>query len=110
MTEWMPAGDEQGSGEPAAWLDGTDPAGWADTTGDTDPFPPPVQLDVVPADGRWTDPDLLGRAAGGDPATDPAEALRADLAAAVGDPEADWAALRDSDDPAVRALAMRWHR
>jgi hypothetical protein len=95
-----------------------DPAGWADPAGDADPFPPPVQLDVGPADGDWTDPDLLGTAASVDPASDPAsdpaadsaEALRADLAVAAGDPEAGWAALLDSDDPAVRALAKRWHR
>jgi hypothetical protein len=108
MTEWTPD-----SSEPAAWLDGTDPAGWADAAGDTHPFPAPVQLDVAPADGRWTDPGLLGPAAGTDPGTDPpsdsVEALRADLAVAAGDPEAGWAALHDSDDPAVRALAARWH-
>ena len=127
-------------GEPAAWLDGTDPAGWADTAGTVDPFPPPLDLDVTPLDGRWVDPDLLGHTAAGHTAaghtaagdvaagdvaagevaagdaalgdlpTDPPEALLADLAAADGDLAADWASLHESDDPAVRALAARWRR
>ena len=103
--------DRGASAEPAAWLDGTDPAGWADTVGATDPFPPGIDLGVRPPDGRWADPNLLGGAADAadDPSTDPPEALRADLAAADGDPTADWATLRQSDDPAVRALALRWH-
>lgn len=94
---------------PAAWLDGTDPAGWADTAGGTDPFPPPVDSDLRPADGPWADPRLLGhlREAGEHP-TDPPHALLSDLAAAGGDPDADWATLHESDDPAVRALALRW--
>lgn len=94
--------------EPAAWLDGTDPAGWADTASATDPFPPPLDLDVPPPPGGWVDPDLLGRTADAGETTDPPEALRTDLAAADGDPGADWATLNDSEDPAVRALALRW--
>jgi hypothetical protein len=101
--------DSPASAEPAAWLDGTDPAGWADTAGASDPFPPPIDLGVRPRDGRWVDPDLLGPAAdAGDPPIDPADALLADLAAADGDPGAGWATLHRSDDPAVRALAVRW--
>jgi hypothetical protein len=95
---------------PAAWLDGTDPAGWADAAVATDPFPPPLDLDVRPVDGLWVDAGLLGRVEdAGRQHTDPPDALLADLAAAAGDPAADWATLRDSDDPAVRALALRWH-
>ena len=102
---------DTGTREPATWLDGTDPAGWADTAAATDPFPPPLDLDVRTPDGGWVDPDLLGRTVDdGDDGdgTDPPEALRADLAAADGDPDADWATLRESDDPAVRALARYW--
>jgi hypothetical protein len=96
--------------EPAGWLDGTDPAGWADTGGEPDPFPPAFDPGVRPA-GAWTDPELIGAgpAVAIDPADDP-QAYRADLAAAAGDPDADWAALLASADPAVRALAARWHR
>jgi len=97
------------SAEPAAWLDGTDPAGWADTAGAIEPFPPPLDLDVGRPDGPWVDPDLVGGAEADGPPTDPPEALRADLAVADGDPDADWPTLLDSDDPAVRALALRWH-
>jgi hypothetical protein len=123
MTEPRPAA---AAAKPAGWLNGTDPAGWADTAGETDPFPPVLELDVEPADGGpWADASLLGdgdtpgsadrttdRTAdpGTDPPTDPPEALRADLAAAHGDPQAGWVALHASDDPAVRALAARWHR
>lgn len=93
----------------AAWLDGTDPAGWADTAGATHPFPPPLDSDVRPADGSWIDPGLLGPVDDAvDQMTDPPGALLADLAAADGDPAADWTALRRSDDPAVRALVLRW--
>lgn len=91
-------------------LDGTDPAGWV-TAGES--FPPAIEVDVAPADGGpWVDPELLGA---DDPAPfgvplpgDPEPALLADLAAADGDPEAGWAAVRGSDDPAVRALAAHW--
>ena len=102
--------DARTPAEPAARLDGTDPAGWADTAGEIEPFPPPLDLGVRPHGDPWVDPDLVGRTAeaGGAP-TDPPEQLRADLAAADGDPEADWATLHESDDPAVRALALRWH-
>jgi hypothetical protein len=94
---------------PAAWLDGTDPAGWADTVGSTDPFPPPLDPDVRPADGSWVDPGLLGPVEDAvDQTTDPPDALLADLAAADGDRSADWTTLDESDDPAVRALALRW--
>jgi hypothetical protein len=94
---------------PAAWLDGTDPAGWADTAGATDPFPSPLDLDVRPPDGPWIDAALLGRVEDADgQRTDPPDALLADLAAADGDPSADWTTLHESDDPAVRALALRW--
>lgn len=101
--------DPRAPAEPAAWLDGTDPAGWADTAGATDPFPPSLDLDVQPAGGSWVDPDLLGLVEDGvDRHTDPPDALLADLAAAEGDPVADWTSLHESDDPAVRALALRW--
>ena len=94
---------------PAAWLDGTDPAGWADTAGTTDPFPAPLERDVQAGDGAWVDPDLLGPVEDAvDLPADPPEALLADLAAAEGDPDADWTTLHESDDPAVRALALRW--
>jgi hypothetical protein len=94
--------------------DGTDPAGWTADAG-ADPFPPALDLDVAPADGGpWVDPDLLGGpdrwtagATGPDP-VDPPAALLPDLAAADGDPDAGWDTLRDSDDPAVRALAGHW--
>ncbi len=95
--------------EPATWLDGTDPAGWADTAGAADPFPPRLDPDVRPADGRWIDPGLLGPVDDGlDRTTDPPDALLDDLAAAAGDPAADWTTLAGSEDPAVRALARRW--
>jgi hypothetical protein len=112
MTEWNPPDHDPGApAAPADWLDGTDPAGWADTAAEADPFPPVLELAVQPAGGGpWTDPGLLGDPAPGSPPADPPEALRADLAVADGDPDADWAALHDSDDPAVRALAARWHR
>lgn len=96
-------------GEPADLPDSTDPAAWTDGA-DDDPFPPALDLDVTPADGGpWTDPELIGGTAdwSADP-TDPPAALRSDLAAADGDPDAGWAALQDSDDPAVRALATNW--
>jgi hypothetical protein len=94
---------------PATWLDGTDPAGWADTAGLTDPFPPPLDLGVRPARGPWIDAGPVGRAeVAGEQPTDPPDALLADLAAADGDPDAGWTALHESDDPAVRALSLRW--
>lgn len=94
---------------PGDWLDGTDPAGWADTAGATHPFPPPLDLHVRPSDGAWVDPGLLGPIEDGpDQAADPPAALLADLAAADGDPAADRTTLRESDDPAVRALTRRW--
>ena len=94
---------------PAGWQDGTDPAGWADTAGATDPFPPPLDLDVPAADGPSVDAGLLGRVEdAAEQLTDPPDMLLADLAAADGDPEADWATLHGSDDPAVRALSLRW--
>ena len=94
----------------AAWRDGTDPAGWADTADATDLFPSPLGLHIRPADGSWVDPGLLGPVEDGlDHAIDPPDALLADLAAADGDPAADWTTLQKSDDPAVRALARRWH-
>jgi hypothetical protein len=99
--------------------DWTDPAGWSDAGAGSDPFPPALELDVLPADGGpWVDPDLLGGPddwtvdpSGPDlvPPTDPPAALRSDLAAADGDPDAGWDQLHGSDDPAVRALAARWH-
>ncbi len=96
--------------EPSGWLDGTDPAGWADTAAATDPFPPPLDVAVPPPEGGWVDLDLLGHGAEPGEDRDPPDSLRADLAAADGDPDADWATLHESDDPAVRALALRWHR
>jgi hypothetical protein len=104
-----PGSPETDQRAPSAWLDGTDPAGWADTAGMTDPFPPPLDSDARPADGPWTDARLLARREEvGDHRTDPPEALLADLASAEGDPDAGWATLSESDDPAVRALALRW--
>jgi hypothetical protein len=121
--------DQEHTGDPAAWDqpnggyfhdtlgepdqgdDGTDPAGWTAAAG-ADPFPPTLDLDVQPGDGGpWVDPDLLGGSDSlGDPAgpADPPEALLPDLAAADGNPDADWSALADSDDPAVRALTQHW--
>ena len=85
------------------------PGRLGDTAGAIDLFPPPLDLDVRPADGPWVDPDLLGLVEDGvDRHTDPPDALLADLAAAEGDPVADWTTLHGSDDPAVRALALRW--
>lgn len=99
--------------------DRTDPAGWSDAGAESDPFPPALEVDVLPADGGpWVDPDLLGRPddwtadpSGPDlvPPTDPPAALLSDLAAADGDPAAGWDELHASDDPAVRALAAHWH-
>jgi hypothetical protein len=114
-----PAGWDQhdafGPADPESGPDDTDPAGWTAAAG-ADPFPPVLDVDVEPADGGpWTDPDLLGGpdrwTAGPDheaPA-DPPAALLPDLAAADGDPDAGWDALRDSDDPAVRALTRHWN-
>lgn len=113
-----PAGD-WATDDPAGWTDdppddGTDPAGWA-TGGEPEAFPPALDLDLTPADGGpWTDPDLLGgpdapeAPTAWSPPTDGPIALRPDLALAHGDPDASWSALRSSDDPAVRALALRW--
>lgn len=74
-------------------------------------FPPRLDLDVCPADGRdWVDVDLLGE-------PDPGGAFRfaapADLLADLhrsdgADGEASWQAVTGSDDPAVRALGLRW--
>jgi hypothetical protein len=119
---------ERQPGEPevevVGWQDGTgerpdatDPAGWSDPGAEgADPFPPALDMDVTPAvDGPWVDPGLLGEPddwAGADPAgpADPPEAILPDLAAADGNPDADWSALRDSEDPAVRALTTHWTR
>jgi hypothetical protein len=97
---------------------GTDPAAWT-AAADADPFPAALDVDVQPEDGGpWVDPDLLGGpdhwtadTAGPELVTpvDPPAALLPDLAAADGDPDAGWDALRDSDDPAVRALAQHWN-
>jgi hypothetical protein len=70
---------------------------------DTSPFPPHLEVDVVPSDGlAWIDPHLLGgpeAVAGPDPGAVPA---LHDLQAAEGaDPTR-------SDDPAFRALARFW--
>lgn len=93
--------------------DGTDPAGWTADAG-ADPFPPALDVDVRPGDGgRWVDPDLLGGPGHrSPPRVDPPAALLPDLpdlAAADGDPPAGWDALRDTDDPAVRALTLHWN-
>jgi len=89
--------------------DDTDPAGWADAAGTTEPFPPRLALHARPADGSWVDPGLLGPVEDAlDRTTDPPDALLADLAAADGAPAAGWTTLHESDDPAVRALALRW--
>lgn len=101
--------------DPGVPVDGTDVVGWTDTAG-ADPFPPALDVDVQPGDGGpWVDPDLLGGpdswSTGADPAppADPPAALLPDLAAADGDPDAGWDTLRDSDDPAIRALALHWN-
>lgn len=101
--------------DPGDLADDTDPAGWTADAG-ADPFPPALDVDVLPGDGGpWVDPDLLGApdhwtGAGPEPApVDPPAALLPDLAAADGDPDAGWDALRDSDDPAVRALTLHWN-
>jgi hypothetical protein len=107
MEEPGPIGTDRHA--PAGWRNGTDPAGWADVDGASDPFPPPLHLHVRPADGSWFDAALLGPVEDGlAETTDPPDALLADLAAAAGDPDADWVTLHESDDPAVRALALRW--
>ncbi len=103
---------------PADWTTDGEPARWSDqpeapyAAGGDDPFPPALDVGVTPADGGpWADPELLGADTPlppPDPAGDPPAALRADLAAADGEPGADWAALRGSDDPAVRTLAAFW--
>jgi hypothetical protein len=115
-------GEPPGLGDP----DWTDPAGWSEAGAGSDPFPPTLELGVSPADGGpwpadggpWVEPDLLGgpgdRTAGPSGPdlvlpTDPPAALLSDLAAADGDPEAGWDEVHGSDDPAVRALAARWH-
>ncbi|HEV7653287.1 MAG TPA: hypothetical protein VGP36_00920 [Mycobacteriales bacterium] len=108
-----PLHDGLPAADPGDRIDGTDPAGWTDATAESDPFPPALDMDVGPADGGpWVDPDLLGGSGSlGDPAAgpaDPPEALLSDLAAADGNPDADWSALADSDDPAVRALTRHW--
>lgn len=101
--------------DPGDLSDGTDPAGWTADAG-ADPFPPALDVDVQPGDGGpWVHPDLLGgpdhwTASGPEAApVDPPAALLPDLAAADGDPDAGWDALRDSDDPAVRALTLHWN-
>ncbi|HST65823.1 MAG TPA: hypothetical protein VLM05_11600 [Mycobacteriales bacterium] len=125
--DWSQPPDELPHSGPGSWDDtfgapgagtddGTDPAGWTEAAG-TDPFPAALDLDVAPGDGGpWVDPGLLG---GPDHWTadtaevavpvDPPAALLPDLAAADGDPDAGWDTLRDSDDPAVRALARHWN-
>ena len=93
----------------AVGRDGADPAGWADVASPTHPFPPALGLHTRPADGSWVDPGLLGPIEDAlDRTTDPPDALLADLAAADGAPAAGWTTLHESDDPAVRALALRW--
>lgn len=113
-----PADADQPQGLPAEPpADWSDPVGWTDdpqpyAAGGDDPFPPALEVGVSPADGGpWADPDLLGADTTlppPEPAGDAPAALRADLAAADGEPGADWAALRGSDDPAVRTLAAFW--
>lgn len=108
-TDWAP---DDGT-DSAGWAadDGTDPSSWA-AAGEPEAFPPTLDMDVTPADGGpWTDPDLLGgseESSAWTPPTDGPVALRPDLALADGDPDATWSSLRSSDDPAVRALALRW--
>ena len=114
--DWSGSGDEAAHAwepflDPGDHVDGTDPAGWSDAGG-ADPFPPTLDVDVQPGyGGPWVDPQLLGGAdqwAPG-PDQDAPAALLPDLAAADGDPDAGWDALRDSDDPAVRALTHHWN-
>lgn len=124
--DWSGPGDDLAHSGPGAWepdggldpgdqADGTDPASWTAAAG-ADPFPAALDMDVQPGDGGpWVDPDLLGgpdhwTADGLGPAgpADPPDALLPDLAAADGDPDAGWDTLRDTDDPAVRALTLHW--
>lgn len=77
------------------------------------PFPAMLDLDVLPSDGRdWVDVDLLGDPAPGSGAVlrfDPPARLLADLHRIDGgDGTPTWSAVAGSDDPAVRALALRW--
>ena len=83
--------------------------------GDADAyFPPPLDLPdrPEPVDGYpWSDPDTLGEAAD-TPPPDAAPPLSDLLSYAGMEPSATggdgWAALVDSDDPAVSALARWW--
>jgi hypothetical protein len=112
-------GHDPRHGQESSWPDWTDPARWSEAGVESDPFPPALEIDVSPADGGpWVDPRLLGgadeRAADLSvpdpvPPTDPPAALLSDLAAADGEPDAGWDEVHGSDDPAVRALAARWH-
>ncbi len=77
---------------------------------DTSPFPPYLDVDVAPSDGRdWVDPHLLGE-------PEPASTADADAASADGGSAdalhdlhaAEGADPAQSDDPAVRALALFW--
>jgi hypothetical protein len=89
-----------------------DPDGVA-TGAEVSPFPAVLELDVLPSDGRdWVDVDLLGDPAPGSGVVlrfDPPARLLADLHRIDGgDGTPTWSAVADSDDPAVRALALRW--
>ncbi|HEY9472579.1 MAG TPA: hypothetical protein VIS06_01875 [Mycobacteriales bacterium] len=78
-------------------------------------FPARLELDVVPSDGHdWVDVDLLGDPAAGSLTAgwfDPPQELLADLHRLDGgDGTPSWQAVTESDDPAVRALGLRWQR
>lgn len=92
---------------------------------DAETFPPHLELDVTPTDGReWVDVDLLGSGEewgtmsmtdsttdpmGGVVVPDSPQALLADLHQFDGgDGMPSWTTVAGSDDPAVRALALHW--
>jgi hypothetical protein len=80
---------------------------------DVSMFPAALDLDVVPSDGQdWVDVDLLGNPPAGSLTPvwlDPPGELLADLHRLdAGDGTPSWQAVAGSDDPAVRALGLRW--
>jgi hypothetical protein len=71
---------------------------------DASPFPPHLEVDVSPVDGQdWVDPTHLGE-------PEPAYAVSTESSATLlaGLREAEGADPTESDDPAIRALALYW--